>query len=96
MRNTCDSSNTACTVSLSFLDDSRSVPNGFSMITRECSLARPDEPSMVTTEPNAAGGTARWNSRPAAPDPLRPLRCPLRPGRAGDLLLRVMDGTHQR
>ena len=75
MRNTCDSSNTACTVSLSFLDDSRSVPNGFSMITRECSLARPDEPSIVTTEPNATGGTARWNSRPIACDPfrLRPL-----------------------
>jgi len=40
------------------------VPNGFSMITRACSLARPDEPSILTIDSNAAGGIARWNSRP--------------------------------
>jgi hypothetical protein len=36
----------------------RSVPNGFSMITR-ASRARPDAPRRPMTEVNAAGGTAR-------------------------------------
>jgi len=39
--------------------EARSVPNGFSMITR-APLARPDSPSMPIIEKNAAGGTARW------------------------------------
>ena len=58
MRNTCDSSKTACTAWFSARAEARSVPNGFSMITR-ASLARPVAPSMPTTEVNAAGGTAR-------------------------------------
>ena len=66
MRKTCDSSKTACTSAFSLRADSRSVPNGFSMITR-ASLARPAVPSMRTTEMNAAGGTARWNSRRGVP-----------------------------
>ena len=67
MRNTCDSSNTACTAWSSLRAESRSVPNGFSMITRVRSVARPEAPSMPTTEVNAAGGTARWNSRRGEP-----------------------------
>ncbi len=66
MRKTCDSSKTACTAWFSSRADSKSVPNGFSMITR-ASLARPAAPSMPTTEVNAAGGTARWNSRRGVP-----------------------------
>ena len=66
MRKTWDSSKTACTAWLSLRADSRSVPNGFSMITR-ASLARPAAPSIPTTEVNAAGGTARWNSRRGEP-----------------------------
>ena len=58
MRNTCDSSKTASTAWFSLRAEARSVPNGFSMITR-ASLARPVAPSMPTTEVNAAGGTAR-------------------------------------
>ncbi len=58
MRNTWDSSKTACTVWLSARADARSVPNGFSMITREFS-ARPQLPSIPTTDPKAPGGTAR-------------------------------------
>jgi hypothetical protein len=46
------------------------VANGFSMITR-VPLARPDSPSMPIIEKNAAGGTARWYSRPWVADLLR-------------------------
>ena len=67
MRNTCDSSKTASTAWFSLRAESRSVPNGFSMITRVRSVARPEAPSMPTTEVNAAGGTARWNSRRGEP-----------------------------
>ncbi len=49
MRKIRDSSNTSCTAALSCFDDSRSVPNGFSMITRAVSLASPVEPSISTT-----------------------------------------------
>ena len=41
MRKTCDSSKTACTAWFSARADSRSVPNGFSMITRVSPVARP-------------------------------------------------------
>ena len=67
MRKTCDSSKTACTAWFSLRADSRSVPNGFSMITRASLVARPAAPSMPTTEVNAAGGTARWYSRRGEP-----------------------------
>ena len=58
MRKMHDSSNTACTVALSARALSRSKPNGFSMMTW-ASLLSPVAPSIVTTEPKAAGGTAR-------------------------------------
>ena len=67
MRNTCDSSKTASTAWFSLRAESRPVPNGFSMITRVRSVARPEAPSMPTTAVNAAGGTARWNSRRGVP-----------------------------
>ncbi len=67
MRNTCDSSKTASTAWFSLRAEARSVPNGFSMITRVRSVARPEAPSMPTTEVNAAGGTARWYSRRGEP-----------------------------
>jgi len=54
------------------------VPNGFSMITR-APLARPASPSMPIIEKNAAGGTARWYSRPWV----------------ADLLLSPLDGCFQ-
>src|ERR1039457_5234442 len=66
MRNTWDSSKTEWTVSLRARADARSVPNGFSMITREFS-ARPVSPSIPTTDPNAPGGTARWKMRRGVP-----------------------------
>ena len=44
--------------SLSSRADARSVPNGFSMITRARS-ARPASPSISTTSAAAAGGTLR-------------------------------------
>src|SRR5215471_642903 len=75
MRNTCDSSKTSWVAAFSARADSRSTPNGFSMITREALVASPDEPSILITDVNAAGGTARWNSRrtelapPALPEP---------------------------
>ena len=59
MRKTCDSSKTACTAWFSARAEARSVPNGFSMITRVSPVTRPAAPSMPTTEVNAAGGTAR-------------------------------------
>jgi hypothetical protein len=58
MRNTCDSLKTASTAWFSVRAEARSVPNGFSTITR-ASLARPVLPSTPTTEVNAAGGIAR-------------------------------------
>ena len=58
MRNTCDSSKTASTAWFSARAEARSVPNGFSTITR-ASLARPVADRLSTTEVNAAGGTAR-------------------------------------
>src|SRR5579859_2646459 len=67
----CDSRKTLSTASLSSLDGARSQPNGFSMITRELSVASPDAPSIPTTDANADGGTARWNSRAIDP-PLAP------------------------
>src|ERR1017187_4833832 len=66
MRNTWDSSKTEWTVALRARADARSVPNGFSMITREFS-ARPVSPSIPTTDPNAPGGTARWKMRRGVP-----------------------------
>ena len=70
--NICDSLKTLSTASFSALDEARSQPNGFSMITREFSVASPDEPSIPTTDANADGGTARWNSRPTEwPPPFR-------------------------
>ena len=66
MRKTCDSSKTACTAWFSLRAESRSVPNGFSMMIL-ASLARPDSPSNCTTEVNATGGMARWYSRPGVP-----------------------------
>src|SRR5208282_3755642 len=66
MRKTWDSSKTACTAWFSARAESRSVPNGFSMMTR-APAASPAAPSMPTTEVNAAGGTARWYSRQGEP-----------------------------
>ena len=62
-----DSSKTECTTSFSFRADSRSSPNGFSMITFASPLFRPQAPSSVITVLNADGGTAKWNSRPTWP-----------------------------
>ena len=50
MRKICDSSKTACRARFSTRADARSVPNGFSTITRIRSLARPESPSMPTIE----------------------------------------------
>ena len=48
------------------------------MITRELSVASPDAPSIPTTDANADGGTARWNSRATEPPPpLPPWPCEL-------------------
>ena len=58
MRKIWSSANTSCTVSLSARADSRSVPNGFSMITRARS-ARPASPSVRMIGPAAGGGTDR-------------------------------------
>ena len=58
MRKTWSSRKTSCTASFSARADSRSVPNGFSMITRARS-ARPASPSVRTIGPAAAGGTER-------------------------------------
>ena len=66
MRKIWDSSKTLCMASLRARAEARSVPKGFSTMTRERS-ARPEELSMVTTDSNAAGGTARWNSRRGSP-----------------------------
>src|SRR6516165_12379955 len=66
IRNTCDSPKWACTVAFKARAEARSVPNGFSMMIRDPG-ARPAAPSMPTVGSKAAGGTARWNSRPGAP-----------------------------
>ena len=58
IRKICDSSKTAWAARFSARAESRSVPNGFSMITR-ASRARPVAPRRPMTEVNAAGGTAR-------------------------------------
>ena len=57
MRKTCSSSKTSWTAALSSRALSRSVPNGFSMITRERS-ARPASPSSHDVG-GASGGTLR-------------------------------------
>ena len=58
MRKICSSRSTWWTVSLSLRALSRSVPNGFSIITR-ARLVRPAASSMWTTSAAAAGGTLR-------------------------------------
>jgi len=63
MRKTWDSSKTRCTAALSARAEARSVPKGFSMMTRESGEARPAWPSVATTDSKADGGTARWNRR---------------------------------
>ena len=67
IRNTCDSLNTLCTAWSSLRAESRSVPNGFSMMTRVRPVASPESPSMPTIEVNATGGMARWYSRLGVP-----------------------------
>jgi hypothetical protein len=67
IRKICDSSNTACTAWFSARAEARSVPNGFSMMTRVRSVASPEAPSMPTTEVNATGGMARWYRRLGLP-----------------------------
>jgi hypothetical protein len=49
-----------------FPADRRSVPKGFSAITRALS-ARPVSPSMVMVAAVASGGIARWNRRRGCP-----------------------------
>ncbi len=49
------------------------MPNGFSMTMRD-PVARPAAPIMVTVGSKAAGGTARWNSRPGVPPICRSAR----------------------
>ena len=66
MRKICDSSNTACSLAFRSCAEARSWPNGFSTMTREPG-ARPIAPIIATTDSNAAGGTARWNSRRGFP-----------------------------
>ena len=58
MRKIWASSNVSCTKSLSAIALAKSVPNGFSMITRERST-RPASRSMVMTSRAAFGGTDR-------------------------------------
>ena len=66
MRKICDSSKTACSFWFRARAEARSVPNGFSMMTREPG-ARPIAPIIATTDAKAAGGMARWNSRRGVP-----------------------------
>ncbi len=58
MRKTWSSSRTSWTIRLSFRALARSVPNGFSMITRERS-ERPQDFSIWITSGAAVGGTLR-------------------------------------
>ncbi len=59
IRNTSDSENAACTTLFSARADSRSVPNGFSMITR-ARWSSFVAASISSTDGNADGGIARW------------------------------------
>ena len=58
IRKTCSSSKTSWSIALSRCALARSVPNGFSMITRARS-ASPASPRRSTTSGAAAGGTLR-------------------------------------
>ena len=58
MRKMSCSGKTEWSTSLSCWADSRSRPNGFSMITRAF-FAQPDDPSPSTTFSNMLGGMAR-------------------------------------
>ncbi len=58
MRKTCDSSKTSCTRAFSAFADSRSVPKGFSITTRERST-RSHSSSWCSTSSAALGGTDR-------------------------------------
>ena len=58
MRKTWDSSKTSWTRALSFFADSRSVPNGFSMMIRARSTRLP-ACSCSSTDSAALGGTER-------------------------------------
>ena len=59
MRKICDSAKTSWSFLFSSRALSRSVPNGFSMITRARS-ARPASPRVLITSAAAFGGTLRW------------------------------------
>ncbi len=58
IRKTCDSSKTSCTRALRILAESRSVPNGFSMMIRDRSTS-PAASSWAITSSAALGGTLR-------------------------------------
>ena len=58
IRKICSSSKTSCSAALSVFADSRSVPNGFSMMIRDRST-RPASSSWWTTSSAALGGTLR-------------------------------------
>ena len=58
MRKICSSSKTWCSMSLSATALARSVPNGFSMTTRDRSTSLASDSSWIT-ERSAAGGTLR-------------------------------------
>ena len=73
MRKICSSSKTSWTSLLSALALSRSVPNGFSMITRARS-ARPASPISRITSAAALGGTLRWYRRRGSPPSSRSAR----------------------
>src|SRR5579875_1934592 len=66
IRRICDSSKTLWYAWFRSRAEARSVPNGFSAMTRDPS-ARPMAPIIATTDLAAAGGTARWNSRCGGP-----------------------------
>ena len=58
MRKIDDSANCEKRIRFSSRADARSVPNGFSTMTR-ASFAQPDAPSCSTTFPKRTGGMAR-------------------------------------
>ncbi len=58
IRKICSSAKTWCTSLLSATADSRSMPNGFSMMIRDRSTS-PASPSWWTTSSAAFGGTLR-------------------------------------
>jgi len=66
MRKICDSSKTWCSFWFRSRAEARSVPNGFSMMTRE-PAERSIPPIIATTDSNADGGIARWNRRRGEP-----------------------------